>query len=697
MTTTETVTVEVTETVSIIPNTLPNFIDFSKLDTYAQRDNETGQFHVANVLRDRRAGSVDYMKIFDATTNIEHISRKLVDEEAREAVATMLISRPFAPIFAKLFPTPTLKLDGARLVKTDVISAIRDSSVNAIAAEVITEMVLPILIELGVVSSTNRFTARHVYGYEIPRLADLQTDIIRQELEHLLADAKARVNLTSNRVYSTRVVADEFNEAFFNVGKRLRQLGDYTGVLDDFVKGVRAFIDPALTGLVGEISSDFVNRTEISILATNFNFIRAALELPVGSSIKTTCDDWKLDKWTPIVFALVRNSERYVMVGREEFCSGYDVRVVDDLRGHRRIALFTEAAQFDPVGMTVIGELDAEVIGAWNLDEPADKVGARLVATYDKLPQAMSTVKLAEELEDSIRAIVETGVDSASVGLLVNTLAITDAEYVIEAYAALISGRVSYRLSETGVEFIFAAKTTDKNYEPRSGYRDLENVYTASPAEAILVGDAKDATVILSSRPQLIAPHALNSRLLGMDEFDLLQFNQDASFKFDILGTKMQGRFSFSDLVSMKNGRYMKIVRPWFNATVAAQAFTMLYDLRALARSASGESPAVGARLTRDAASVVVGLAKSISRAFRQEIHDIMRSRSVAGMAPADAIATSAKLRQSSFAAIADCYALDIFLRRMGLTEDAKTSVYASMLGEPEFAAVISEYGSDRA
>lgn len=690
-------TPELEGNVSIIPNTLINFVDFDTLAAYAQRDNETGQFHVANVLRDRRAGSVDYMKIFDATTNVEHISRKLVDEEAREAVASALISRPFAPVFAKLFPTPTLKLDGARLVKTDVITAIKDGIANPIAAEVLTEMVLPILIDLGIVSSTNRFTARHVYGYEIPRLADLQTDIIRQELEHLLADAKARVNLSSGRVYATRVIADEFNEAFFNVGKRLRQLGDYTGVLDDFVKGVRAFIDPALTGLVGEISSDFVNRTEISILATNFNFIRAALEIPQGTSIKTTCDDWKLDKWTPIVFALVRNSERYVMVSREEFCSGYDVRVIDDLRGHRRLGIFTEAAQFDPVGMTVIGETDTEVIGAWNLDEPADKVGARLVATYDKLPQAMSTVKLAEELEDSLRAIVETGVDSNSVGLLVNTLAITDAEYVIEAYAALISGRVAYRLSEEGVEFIFTAKTSDKNYEPRAGYRDLENVFTASPAEAILVGEAKDATVVLSSRPQLIAPHALNSRLLGLVESDLLQFNQEASFKFDVLGTKMQGRFSFSDLVSMKNGRYMRIVRPWFNATVAAQAFTMLHDLRALAKAASSESPAVGARLTRDTAAIVVNLAKSISKGFRQEIHDIMRSRAVAGLPPAEAIATSAKLRQSSFAAIADCYALDVFLRRMGLTEDAKSSVYASMIGEPEFAAVISEYGSDRA
>lgn len=682
--------------ISIISK-VPGFHNVDEMSGYAVRGDETGQFQVASVLRDRRAGSVEYMKIFDKEVNVEHIARKLFDEGDREATAAALISRPFLPVFERLITFPTLKLDGAKLIKTDVIEVMNSVFSNGVVAEVLTEMVLPMLIEMGLVNPTNRFTARHTYGHRIPRLEDLRVDVVRQELEHLLSDARARVDLAPGRTYATRVVADEFNEAFFAVGKRLRQLGDYTAVLDDLVKGVRAYIDPGLTGLTGIVSNDFVNRTEVAILATNYNFIKAALEIKHGESINTTCDDWKLDKWVPVVFALIRNSDRYVMVGREEFCGAYQLDHINNLRGERRVAIFTEAAQIDPVSMTVIGEPSAELPGAWNLDEPSDKVGARLTAAYDRLPAQLSTLRTASMFGDVVRAIVETGLDDATYGVFINTLAIDDAEYVLDAYAALTSGRVAYNLdADLGPQYVFIARTTDKHYEPRCGYRDLDQVFTTSAVEAVLVADSKEASAVLSSRPQLIAPYALNTRLLGLGEDDLVPFNRPASFGFDVLGTSMRGRFDFCELVSMKNGRHMRIVRPWFNVTVAATSLMKLKDAYFLARQAASINEAVGTRLVRDIAAFIMATADSIGSALRQEVHDMMRARSVAKLPAAEAVALNARLKQDAFAGLADCYTLDLFLRRMGLTEDQTSTAYSDLLNDADFVAILAEYGSKR-
>lgn len=662
------------------------------------------QVTVLHTLQDRWEGTSMTFEVWGAKPSAQFITAALLDADVRERVASFFVRREFGGMFQRMVQLKTMKPNETILTKHQVFNAVMACDGMSVAAGgVIVELILPTLIQLRMVSDNIKYS-RHVrYDFKRVTVEDIKNDVAMFSI--LEAVSKVKVSsIDANQKHSVASLAEVLAEAMRPIGLTILDITNLSSIVDDIVKGIRAFLDPIglAGGLEGSVSPEWRTHSVVQELAQNLTFVRSALALPPGSSITPVSEGWKLEKWAPMVVAAIKSSARYSWVGKAEALRHYSLEKIRDGKGKVQSVVLTRSVKTQAVAQSVFAVDDDFMPGAYNISATRDRIADAVQSAYGKAD--FSTLQGARVVVGALTDAIEAGwtgnkavyvVDAAGSG--------TDASDV----AVMLSSRMYVEIGDEGVRvdeisaayreavgeededwervwspmWWYVVPTRELNLDVWSGSHNGSEIITSDPAEVLLAVDAFDAKDALPARPQVLGPAAFATRVIDFDSGLLQEVNSKFRFDIEVNDVKMCGSLRAIDFASLRSSKHVALVKPHFNNEVirgVQEAFVRAQDLITQMRSSekeadqwlTGSNP--GAAFfefaARRAAREMLYLAQQLSPAFRQEVHDAIVERTLAarGVSVDEAVVMRARLRQKTFAACADVLALQFFLHLQG-------------------------------
>jgi hypothetical protein len=520
------------------------------------------------------------------------------------------------------------------------------------------------------------------------------------------------------------VLGEALAEAFRPIGLALYEYSDMSSIVEDMVSGVRAHLDPTLSGgaLTGLVPSEWRNNPTIVELSQNMVFVRAALQIPPGSSVAPMSEGWKLEKWSSRVLAAIKSSERYAWVSKSEIQRTYGLRKIRDVKGRVKSAVLYRSAKVQPIAQAVFAIPDSILEGGYSIHATNDRIADAIQSAYGSatFDLASSANMLGDLLMDGIEAGWTGHREVYAVDLLEEGVDLT-------TIACMMSERLFVHASKKGIELVaadpemdrvewqpkwwFTVPTKEQDLDVMSGSHLRSEIVTSDPVEVLLAHEEFVPQESVAVKPQVLGPAAFGSTVVAFDARILKSVGSRYSFDISINNVKMRGAFKPSSFASMRSRDMTSLVSPHFNLSViegyatayqaadsvlAAMATTRENEDGQLVGWENGQVPAEEffSFMRRRIARSLLMMAQELSPAFRQEVHDAVVSRSVAQetLSQDDALVLRAKLSQRTFAAASDMIALDFFLDTQGVNVE----VWREMLSDPEMIKVWMEMGSDR-
>jgi len=696
-------------------------------------------------LLDRWEGLSTTVDVWGTTPSLRFVTEALVDETIRAEVSDYFARRKFATTFKNLLPgiantSRTFRPNDGLLNKVDIHRVLM-AEYEPVTTGVIMELVLPTLIDLGLVSGNIKYSKHVRYPMKRVTAEDIQHDVAMYQVSQAVKAAKASAIDREGR-YTVSVLGETLAEAFRPIGLALYEYHDLATIVDDIVKGVRAHLDPTLSGgsLKGVVPSDWRNHSVIAELAQNMVFVRAALAIPPRTTIAPQSEGWKLNQWAPTILAALKSSERYAWVSKTEVLRSFGVRKVRDVKGKVVASVLYRNARVQPVAQAVFAIEDAIMEGAYSIHATKDRIADAIQSAYGTAD--FSTATGADMVYNLLTDAVEAGWGGHRA---LYTIDMLDAGVDIVTVACMLSERLSVHANEKGVEVTsytanvlnkttqgdldeawqpkwwFSVKTNEINLDILSGSHLRTEVITCDPVEAILSAQEFDPLDAVAIKPQVLGPAAFNTTVVAFDSRILRNVGKRYSFSISVNDVLMQGAFKPSSFASMRSREMTSLVLPHFNeaviygyASAFASAQSILKAMAATTVVASEDdllgdvgdvvSPAWRTHrapgdeffsfMKRRIARSLLTMAQRLSPAFRQEVHEAVISRSVArdDLSLDDSLTLRARLTQRTFAAACDMIALDFFLDTQGINVD----VWREMLTDSEMIKVWMEMGSDR-
>lgn len=674
-----------------------------------------GRFFVNSTIVDRMSGISHSYEIFSGTINSHFVSERLAKTKVRETVSTFFTTRAIAPVIEDVIGARTHRIGGPATNRSKLYSAIKKSVADASAADVIMEMIMPVILKVGLVRVRRPIHTRVSYPYADVKLSDLLLDFERQVVVQAVQDCTSMISMAAGETWASAAIGEEMADAFFAMGTALRTVKDFDMVANDIVRGVRAKIDPELTGLKGDVPEYVREHDVVATLSQNLIFVDSALDIKPGTSVRIMSDGYKFDKWAPTVLVMLRTSERYSVIGRAEYLENIGVRVVRDSRGIIHRAIVWEAAKMASVAMSVDVAPDISFPGALSIDVSNERLGEHVEASYDRLPETLSTTSCVMAYSDVLRDVVETLTGSKKqIESGLEFYSISNSKS-IGTVAMMMSDSIGFKLGEVN-EVVYRCKTNELTFDVLSGSMVAGEVFTTDPVELIMLVGERDAKTWVEPKPQLINRTALKSSMVGVDEkLDFISMSERFSFKSTILGVPIQGSLRAAELQSMEVPSIVSLVRPVFNTEVLATSNAIIEQMYALREVAEDEL--VKSRIRRSVAEFVLTAAQGVSASFRDDIHAALIERSIAMLDPETAMRTRSRIGQRSIGAVADIVGAVFFMGMQGLipifgrfkgddVTDKKADEAGSVIGRPLFLRLMAdedvvrewaEEGTDRA
>lgn len=668
---------------------------------------------INSIIKDRYHGASVAEKIWEEVANVGYIAAKLQDDpEAREVAATFLMNRSVEAVFKDIIGAKTFRAGGILASKSEIFESIVKRCANPNAAAALTEMLLPAFIKNQLVSGHAHFTSRRVFGHEVVSVNNLRADVMEQELNRAIKEASAQFVVPSG-VHSTRAMAEKLADAYVSVGTSVYSIAEYSAVIDDIVLGVFGNIAPlSVATHTGSVPEDLKRHTVVQSLMNNLTFVSAALSMLNGYSgtpslpnLKPACEGWRFDKWATVVYTMLRASQRYAIIGRNEFLATIGTVKVRNLEGKPVAVVVYDNAAIEPAAMAVIAQQDVAISWATCMLPSKEKVAEHIVASYGALPEKMSVRSAAYLLVDTLTTAVEA--DEASVSRKCYDLRLAGEDVVadMKTIAVLMSDSISVTIDSTTGEhsFVFRAPSVEKTLKLQNGAIHAGTVYTTDPVELFLALEDREPTSKVEVPPQFLPSYVLHTRMIGVDpEVDFVPLGQRLSFSMDVFGTKLAGSLRLRELSSIRLGNLSSLVIPVFNRSVIETVGAGVDEAFKIADSMP--EGVASRRAKRAIAGAILGMAQALTPGFRQEIHNAIVERTVAKLTFDESVKMRSKLSQIALAAFVDVFAAELFLHMQGLgqhvTEEGGVrghgTMFSRFLNDDAVRSFWSELGSDR-
>jgi len=671
-------------------------------------DSELIHLDIHSTMQDRLAGTIVSEAIWRHEPNINLIMRKAADDEIRAECASFFMSRAVAKVIKNLIAVNTIKPGDAFILQEDLFNAITKYVQSPVAQSVIMEVVNSFLQRCGVVADNGNYTTRTYYPFDAVTTKELADDIAMQEVVRVLSSVDS-VSL-EQRKYTPATFAAEVATRLEPVGRAFTDVNELNFIIDDIVKGVRAYIDPFHNGFTGAMPAWWKNHEVVRELSHNYVFVTAALQLTPGTTIEPISEGWKLDKWAPLIMAAIRSSRRYAIVGKNEVIRNIGLRKVRDLKDRPVSYVLWRSARPEAVAQAVTYFPDALVPNTLTVTPGKEHIDKSVALAYGNNLAALGTDGAAHALHNFLQDVVSTGYTKAKLGYHIDLGSYHNTSH--HEIACLLADRVSVLVDEKGIVQFPATtygddfKGADWWYELQTTERDLPlsiggkldrtTFYTNRIGEVFISTAEFEPHAPVDPRPQLLAPVSFNSRIHDLDTGIFVPLTTRYAFEFSMMGVKMHGAFRTVELGAMKANPRLSLVLPAYNAEVFQAVQSAWYAMNDMIEGLTkGEDPldeAIQIHMRRALGRYLLEYSKLISAAFRAEVHDGMVSRAVKDMNPDEAYTMRARLIQKAFGGFADVNALLLFCAMQGIPHD----VWKSIAEKNEMATIFMEYQSDR-
>lgn len=672
---------------------------------------------ITNII-DRWEGLSQTFEIWGATPSVRYVTAVLSNDEDRQALAEFFISRRFATVFKSLNRTQSIKPNECLLVKTDVFAAL-NKFLSVPQAGVALELILPLLLKLGSVSSTMRYSNHVRYGFKTVDTEDVRNDVATYQVLQAVK-ATTTSNISPNTKYSTAALAEELADAYRKIGLELYDVNDLAIVVGDMVKGVRANLDPSLSYgvLTGSVSADWRKSRVVDELSKNLVFIKAAMALPPGSSVDLACEGWKLEKWGPILLSALQSSERYGWVSKAESLRTYGLRKVRDVKGIVQKAVIFRSAKVQPVAQAVFALEEAELAGAFSINASRDRIADAVQSAYGSATfnTSIGADLLVSVLGDAIEAgwIGGSKVEELSLGLDETDVCCMLASRIHVTIPSLRD--FTFVDAEDGQQpdqpafspkWTYTVATAEKTLTVPAGLGEHRGDEVVSGDRNIILMAAAEFEPLdaLVPKPQVFGPTAFNSIVVGFNESVLQSTTKKFRFDITINETSMRGSIRPAGFASMNTSDTTSLVTPHFNAqviTTLRDSFSTVNDLVGKLENSTpgqwtGSKPGdeFMTLMRRRIARALLALSQQLSPGFRNEVQNAVIDRTLSGSAVMSVDETErmrARLSQRAYAACSDVLALQFFLFIQGIDD----GVWADIANTPGMLRVYMEAGSDR-
>lgn len=675
---------------------------------------------IRSVILDRLSGVTVAEPIWSGRINTNYVSRMMTDSSIRQVVASFFTRRMAAKLIPALVGANNTRVstNSHYAIHRAVVQEINKLVDNSKAAGVIAELILGGLLGNGIVAEAT--TIMHRYTYPLTSsvtIQDLCDEILKHELMSIAEGCSKLFKLSSGSTYSTAAVGDLFSDAFFSVGSAIRNHNDFSSVVEDVVFGVRAVIDPELTGLTGDVPSSIRDHDVVQQLSSNLTFVRAALSIAPGSAVQINSDSFKFDKWAPMLLALLKTSDRYVIVNKTDLLKTYGLIKVRKSNGCPVTALVYNQCALDPVALSITAEQDCVMPDCIAPDVLGERTAEHVAAAFNQLPKVLTTQHAVQLFHDLARDAAEADGQLACETFGRGIYLFSPSNLGLEDMATLLAERVLFKnnVKEDDLtlplcsvsNIVYAVKTCETLFEPSSGVLLNGYAYTSDPAEVLMLVDEFTHSSVEPARPQLLPRAAMKQRLLGVDlRTEMISVSNRISFAVDVYGVAMRGSLRLSDFTSFRTGHAVSLVTPMYNREVIqfiAEIYSVIWNL-----VIPGTSPLMVDRAKRMLGRHVTDLARTLAPSFRSEIHKVMIARSLDQLSPEEAVRFRSRCRQAGVAAYVDLFSLGFFLEMQGtplnnrlhLSEDSANGEIFDLvdvvISDETCREAWAEYGTDR-
>lgn len=674
---------------------------------------------VHSTLVDRWAGLSQTYEVWGTSPNKQYVTDALADDAVRKVISDFFVNRAIGNVLTSIVPIKSLKPSDQMLTKKDLFDGVVRAGYDTKSAGIIVELCLPLLTRIGLVNPNMKYSRHERYVFRDVSVGDLKTNIASFQVLQAVDTAQGS-SINPSTKYSTSVLAETIAESLRGIGLALLEVDSLNSVIDDIVKGVRAHIDPSLSaGVVrGSVPNDWRNHKVVVELATNYVFVKAALELPVGSKIDLSNEGFSLDRWSPMILAAIKSSERYAWIGKAEYLRNFSLRKVRSVAGVPKCVVVHQLAKVQPVAQSVIALTDAMLTEAYNISPTKDRIAEAVQSAY-----GVATFSTAEGA-DLVYSLLSDAAEAGWTGMAALYAFDVNEEFDRHLFAVMLSNRVWVVTGEDGPvidtitseidtewrpKWWYSVSTSERSLKIVNGVHMQSEVLTNDAVEALLAANEFDALEAIPARPQVLGASAFNTRVVGFDERVLHKVNERFAFDLSVAGVVMRGSFRAADFGSLRTIENTSLVVPHFNVNVIESLqhcyWTADHIVKRMHKAASKPSDWVdGVQLedlhiayaNRKIARTLLQLSQQLSPAFRRDVHNAIVERTVLGSdgknSHSESVILRARLHQKTFAACADVIALRFFLFLQGI----KADVWDDVLRGEELYRACMEIGSDR-
>lgn len=638
---------------------------------------------IHSTIVDRLAGVTASEPVWRADVNASYLGRLLSDMSVRNRVSQAFMSLEIANIIPKLIALRTVTENDKVIQTFRTMSEVRHTVSNIEASMALTEILNSYLMRVGLTpTNSGGYSSLIQYVNGPVTVAALAHNVLGTEVFKAVSSLKT-VSLASGR-YTPDVLGNEIALSMEQVGRVLTDSHEMNSLFEDIVKGVRARIDPALTGLNGAVSLTWRDSAVVTEASHNFVFVQAALQLPRGTSITPTNADYRLDQYGGAAWAALKSSSRYAFVTLQDVKRTRGLRRVRDRYGIVRSAVLWDSATPDAVAQVVHVNEDARLgSSALRVSHERGQLGSALKSVYDKV-NGLGTDVAINALTKGLRYHVDSDIESESSeysGRSFHYFSVGDAAYVSSTeLACLLSHRVFVIANDTdkaadatttASRFAYAVNTEEKRLPLHSGTIYGGTLYTQSSSDVFLATADFEPQSTLSKVPQVIPASGLNTSYIGLDPSTrFMKVSTRVSYEVTINGVKLAGRLTASDLDMFATNDMVSIVKPQFNEDVFACVNAIHTELAELTKNVGADPTVwdpVKVHMVDLLAATMLSYSQCLSLRYRKSVMELIELAAIRHLPSDEARTLMGRLESEAVKAVSAVIAMYTFQRMQGL------------------------------
>nr|QYF49680.1 MAG: hypothetical protein 4 [Guangxi cystovirus 1] len=674
---------------------------------------QSNPLRITHTIVDRLAGSSIVETICGKEPNLSIVATRLKKNNVRKQAAEFFITHGVTNVLKDVISTQTVREGEAQTTVDMLIKAINSNVKGQDLQSVVAEFVVPLAYKVGLIVGKTEITTIVEYPVAPVTISDLSLELAAQS-------ALLQYNeISTNGLFTPRMAKAAYIQAFAEslrpIGFDLNNSRNIQHILDDVVKGVYVHImSPSRVETIGDIEETWLNSQVVAELMSCYPFIAAALEGSNGKNlhgsrnVRPRNDAYTLDREAPMALARLKGSKRYAFFSRDEYLSTFGKNTICDLDGSPLFFALYQEAELQPIAQALNVFEDAVLSGvAKNIVATEDHV-TKFIASSLPRGESMKLTYHVNRFLNALQHVIESGdirlrhevsdleegkkqpLLATSIGIQFGVHGDTSSDDAIRELAWMYADEVfiSYDEELKKVTPLYRVVTEHKNLHDltwSAGLAPDGTFVTTDEGMVFLLGRDFSSKQSVAPRAQLIGSSAINTRVVGLDVDARLVGDERISFNLSIGGTRVTGKVNTHDIGMQDLSEFTVFVKALHNAKVSEtfahvhQALIRLEeDVNLLASTPmeDGDDEAFGHTLvTHQLVSFLqqarlmslITMADSVSPQYRSIVRSVLQMEAMATLKPAEVFRLKGLLKQRSFQAYSDLFALQLVLTTCGL------------------------------